>query len=88
MGKYQACQYKRSDRLFYINGCWVIIDGYHCVLKGWFRQIAEFDLRTASITVHKGIIYRTLTLRNSQYEYELTFTPRQWRRLNREIQFV
>ena len=87
MGKYQACQYKQCDKMFYINGCWVIIDGYHCVLKDLFRQIAEFDLRTTSITVDKGIIYRTLILRSRQYQYEVMFNPFEWRKLNREIRF-
>ena len=87
MGKYKACQYKQCDKMFYINGCWVIIDGYHCVLKDLFRQIAEFDLRTTSITVDKGIIYRTLILRSRQYQYEVMFNPFEWRKLNREIRF-
>ena len=80
MGKYQACQYKQCDKMFYI-------DGYHCVLKGLFRQIAEFDLRATSITVDKGIIYRTLILRSRQYQYEVMFNPFEWRKLNREIRF-
>ncbi len=90
MGKYKADLCRKCGNIFFMRwGCKVIIDGYCCVLKRFFIiPFAKYDLRYTDIFFEKKFLSRILILRNERYRYELTFTPRQWRKLNKEIQFV